>query len=78
MADFLHNCLLSKFTFCLALPPEYLQSLKTDKERARKFILYHATSGRVTTDSITDNQASLTKQIYEFSNIICCCYVKKM
>jgi len=42
---------------CLpALPPNQLQELKTNKEKARSFVLYHATQGRINSDQISDNQ----------------------
>ncbi|GFG32470.1 hypothetical protein Cfor_04311 [Coptotermes formosanus] len=43
-----------------ALPPNQLQELKTNKDKARSFVLYHATQGRITSDQISDNQVVMS------------------
>ncbi|XP_069696631.1 transforming growth factor-beta-induced protein ig-h3-like [Periplaneta americana] len=43
-----------------ALPPAQLQEMKTNKDKARSFVLYHATQGRIHTDQISDNQVVMS------------------
>jgi hypothetical protein len=45
-----------KISCLTALPPNQLQELKTNKDKARNFVLYHATQGRIDSDQISDNQ----------------------
>lgn len=55
-------------THCLPLqkqqffffPTETLRELRNSKEKARKFVLYHATQGRIKTDKIRDNQVIMS------------------
>jgi hypothetical protein len=50
--------------FCsTALPPNQLQELKTNKDKARNFVLYHGTQGRINSDQISDNQVRLLSEI---------------
>ncbi|KAJ4446862.1 hypothetical protein ANN_13562 [Periplaneta americana] len=42
------------------LPPAQLQEMKTNKDKARSFVLYHATQGRIHTDQISDNQVVMS------------------
>jgi len=42
-----------------ALPANQLQELKTNKEKARSFVLYHATQDRINSDQISDNQVRI-------------------
>jgi uncharacterized surface protein with fasciclin (FAS1) repeats len=54
------GCFVKIKKICLtALPPNKLQELKTNKEKARSFVLYHATQGRITSDQISDNQVGI-------------------
>ncbi|XP_054270293.1 transforming growth factor-beta-induced protein ig-h3-like [Macrosteles quadrilineatus] len=39
-----------------SLPAEILSSLKSNKEKARKFVLFHSTQGRIKTDRMNNNQ----------------------
>ncbi|PSN42321.1 hypothetical protein C0J52_18223 [Blattella germanica] len=39
-----------------ALPPAQLQEMRTNREKARKFVMYHATQGRINADHISDNR----------------------
>lgn len=50
------NCILVSF---VALPPGTLQSLKTNREKARSFVLFHTTQGRIKTDKMKNNQVSM-------------------
>ncbi|XP_066999804.1 transforming growth factor-beta-induced protein ig-h3 [Anabrus simplex] len=43
-----------------SLPPTTLQELRTNKEKARQFVMFHATQGRITSDQITDNQVVMS------------------
>jgi transforming growth factor-beta-induced protein len=43
-----------------ALPSDQLQDLKTNKDKARSFVLFHATQGRITSDQISDNQVVMS------------------
>ncbi|PNF16145.1 hypothetical protein B7P43_G03285 [Cryptotermes secundus] len=43
-----------------ALPPNQLQELKINKDKARNFVLYHAAQGRINSDQISDNQVVMS------------------
>ncbi|XP_047103668.1 transforming growth factor-beta-induced protein ig-h3-like [Schistocerca piceifrons] len=43
-----------------ALPPQRLQELRTQREKARQFVLFHATQGRINSHDFTDNQVLMS------------------
>ncbi|KAJ8882685.1 hypothetical protein PR048_014497 [Dryococelus australis] len=43
-----------------SMPSERYEQLRSNKELARKFVMYHATQGRLNTDQIADNQVVMS------------------
>ncbi|XP_063241056.1 periostin-like isoform X2 [Bacillus rossius redtenbacheri] len=43
-----------------SMPSERFEQLRSNKELARKFVMYHATQGRLNTDEIADNQVVMS------------------